>query len=156
MSLVPLIRQRLHRCHLPPRGRLRVRKRHLSIKHTSAASGARGITGRTDAPVPFPLSTGSRPSTKKGICEQVSTRDFSLGVWGGISFPREKKCPPESRTFDVQALNIQTPKLSRKAPHRIRISGTFCPSSSQSPLGSVSPCGENSARSLAPPLPNET
>ena len=44
-------------------------------------------------------------------------------------FPEtEKKCPPETRTFDVQALNIQTPKLPRKAPHRILISGTFCPS----------------------------
>ena len=41
-----------------------------------------GITGRTDSPGLFPQATGSISSTGKGVCEQVSFQDFSLGVWG--------------------------------------------------------------------------
>ena len=90
-------------CHLPPGGRL---KTHLLSSTRQRPSGARGTTGRTDAPVLFPLSAGTRPTTKKGTCAQGRTRDFSLGVWGGVSFPREKKCPPVTRTFDVQSLKV--------------------------------------------------
>ena len=93
-------------CHLPPGGRL---KTNLLSRTRQRPSGARRTTGRTDVPVLFPLSTGSRPPTEKGNCEQVCTQDFSLGVWGGVSFPREKKCPPDLHTLDVQSTNT-TPK----------------------------------------------
>ena len=95
------------------------KKTTLNQEHVSG-SDARGTTCRTDAPVLFPLASGSRPPTKKGICVQGCTRDFSLGVWGRSvkktcrwqvfsggwpamparsSFPEsEKKCPPDLRT----------------------------------------------------------
>ena len=75
-------------------------------------------------------SSGSRPSTGKGICEQGYSKDFSLGVWGRSvkkmrrwrifsggwpamparsPFPEsEKKCPPDLRTSRRAATKNRT------------------------------------------------
>ena len=61
-------------------------------------SGAKGTTCRTDAPVLIPLLRAVDLLLKREPASRATPKDFSLGVWGGVSFPREKKYPPELRT----------------------------------------------------------
>ena len=81
MSAVPLIRQPFG---LPPspQGKAKGAQNGLINQAHVSGSGARGTAGRTDAPVLFPLASGSRHSTKKGNCEQVSTKRLFFGGLG--------------------------------------------------------------------------
>ena len=116
-STVPLIRQPFG---LPPspEGKAEgARNDTYQSRIRQRPSGARGTTGRTDAPALFPLSLGSRPPTEKGICEQVSTRDFSLGAWGTFLFLGKRNVPQKDAPFEVQLVNMKTnPRSQERTP----------------------------------------
>ena len=80
-------------CHLPPGGRL---KTTLLSSTGQRPSGARGTTGRTDAPVFFPLSTSSRPPTEKGNCDQGYTKRLFFGGLGWCFFSSGKETSPRT------------------------------------------------------------
>ena len=119
-----------------------------SIKHTSAAAPSQSAPPEgeplaksstrqrqrcqknhklTDAPVLFPRSTSSRLSTKKGNCAQVSTRDFSLGVWGMFLFLGKRNIPQKAARPDVQSVSTQTPARHLRTKEKRRSHHGFCP-----------------------------
>ena len=52
---------------------------------------------------------GGRPSTKKGTCDHVSTKDFSLGVLGMFLFLGKRNIPKKHAPSKVHAGTVKTP-----------------------------------------------
>ena len=56
----------------------------------------------------FPPINGHQTSYQKGNLRPGQPQRLFFGGLGDISFPREKKCPPEERTSEVQSANMKT------------------------------------------------
>ena len=97
MSPVPLIRQPFG---LPPSpgGKAQgARKRHLSIKNMSAAAALGGPQVAQTHPCLYPYQRAVDLLLKRESAPRLALRLFFGGL-GDVSFPREKKHPPEGRT----------------------------------------------------------
>ena len=132
VSAVPLIRQPFG---LPPspEGKAKGLREYTYLSSTrQRPSGARETTGRTDALALFPLASGSRPSIKMGICEQVYTKRLFFGGLGRRFFSSGKEMSP--RFAHVPTCNQSKQRTARRLIPAFSWSKR-CASSSRPPPG---------------------